>query len=62
MKKVAIILSQDLLSLKEDHRLLREAKTLINSDYEVTAFCWARGLDKYETPPYSLASLEFLKI
>jgi len=49
MKKVAIILSQDLLSLKENHRLLREAKTLINSDYEVTAFCWARGLDKYET-------------
>ena len=49
MKKVAMIIDQDLLSFNEDYRVIREAKTLLKADYEVTVFCWARGLDKYET-------------
>ena len=49
MKKVAMILSQDLSFFNEDYRVFREAKTLIKAGYEVTVFCWAKGLDEYET-------------
>ena len=49
MKKVAMIIDQDLLSFNEDYRVIREARALLKAEYEVTVFCWARGLDKYET-------------
>ena len=49
MKKVAMIIDQDLLSFNEDYRVFREAKALLKAEYEITVFCWARGLDKYET-------------
>ena len=49
MKKVAMIIDQDLLSFNEDYRVIREARVLLKAEYEVTVFCWARGLDKYET-------------
>jgi len=49
MKKVAMVLGQDLLSFDESSRTYREAVALTNAGYDVTIFCWARGLDKYET-------------
>ena len=44
-----MIIDQDLLSFNEDYRVIREARALLKAGYEVTVFCWARGLDKYET-------------
>ena len=49
MKKVAMIIDEDLLSFNEDYRVIREATALLKAEYDVTVFCWARGLDKYET-------------
>ena len=49
MRKVAMILGHDLLIPNEDIRVYREALALINEGYEVTVFCWARRLEKYET-------------
>ena len=49
MKKVAMIMDQDLLSFNEDYRVIRESRALLKAKYDVTVFCWARGLDKYET-------------
>ena len=49
MTKVAMILGHDLLVPNEDNRVYREALSLVNSGYQVTVFCWARRLDKYET-------------
>jgi len=49
MKKVAMIMDQDLLSFNEDYRVIRESRALLKEEYDVTVFCWARGLDKYET-------------
>ncbi len=44
-----MILGHDLLIPNEDIRVYREALALINEGYEVTVFCWARRLEKYET-------------
>ena len=49
MIKVAMVLGHDLLIPNEDIRVYREALALINEGYEVTVFCWARRLEKYET-------------
>ena len=49
MIKVAMVLGHDLLIPNEDFRVYREALALINEGYEVTVFCWARRLEKYET-------------
>ena len=49
MTKVAMILGHDLLVPNEDNRVYREALSLVNSGYQVTVFCWARRLEKYET-------------
>ena len=49
MNKVAMVLGHDLLIPNEDIRVYREAVALINQGYEVTVFCWARRLEKYET-------------
>ena len=49
MRKVAMVLGHDLLIPNEDIRVYREALALINEGYEVTVFCWARRLEKYET-------------
>ena len=49
MTKVAMILGHDLLEPNEDNRVYREALTLVKAEYEVTVFCWARRMDKYET-------------
>ena len=42
-------MDQDLLSFNEDYRVIRESRALLKEEYDVTVFCWARGLDKYET-------------
>ena len=44
-----MVLGHDLLIPNEDIRVYREALALINEGYEVTVFCWARRLEKYET-------------
>ena len=44
-----MIMDQDLLSFNEDYRVIRESRALLKEEYDVTVFCWARGLDKYET-------------
>ena len=49
MTKVAMLLGHDLLEPNEDNRVYREALTLVKENYEVTVFCWARRMDKYET-------------
>ena len=49
MIKVAMVLGHDLLIPNEDIRVYREALALINEGYEVTVFCWARRLEKYDT-------------
>ncbi len=49
MIKIAMVLGHDLLIPNEDIRVYREALALINEGYEVTVFCWARRLEKYET-------------
>ena len=49
MTKVAMILGHDLLEPNEDTRVYREALSLVKARYEVTVFCWARRMDKYET-------------
>tara|TARA_B100000029_G_scaffold485564_1_gene539030 strand:- start:3634 stop:4779 length:1146 start_codon:yes stop_codon:yes gene_type:complete len=49
MTKVAMILGHDLLEPNEDNRVYREALTLVKADFEVTVFCWARRMEKYET-------------
>ena len=49
MTKVAMILGHDLLEPNEDNRVYREALTLVKAGYEITVFCWARRMDKYET-------------
>ena len=49
MTKVAMILGHDLLEPNEDTRVYREALSLVKAGYEVTVFCWARRMDKYET-------------
>ena len=49
MTKVAMLLEHDLLEPNEDNRVYREALTLVKENYEVTVFCWARRMDKYET-------------
>ena len=49
MSKVAMILGHDLFEPNEDTRVYREALTLVNADYELTVFCWARRMEKYET-------------
>ena len=49
MKKVAMVLGHDLLIPNEDVRVYKEALALIREGYEVTVFCWARRLEKYET-------------
>jgi glycosyltransferase involved in cell wall biosynthesis len=49
MIKIAMVLGHDLLIPNEDFRVYREALALINEGYEVTVFCWARRLEKYET-------------
>ena len=49
MKKVAMILGHDLFEPNEDTRVYREALTLVNANYELTVFCWARRMEKYET-------------
>ena len=43
MKKVAMIMDQDLLSFNEDYRVIRESRALLKEEYDVTVFCWARG-------------------
>ena len=47
--KVAIILGNDLLKPVKDIRAYREALAITKAGYEVTVFCWSRGLEKYET-------------
>ena len=47
--KVAIILGNDLLKPAKDIRAYREALAITKAGYEVTVFCWSRGLEKYET-------------
>ena len=49
MTKIAMVLGHDLLIPNEDTRVYREALALIKAGYEVTVFCWARRLEKYET-------------
>mgnify|MGYP000942223105 CR=1 FL=1 len=49
MTKVAMLLGHDLLEPNEDNRVYREALTLVKENYEVTVFCWARRMEKYET-------------
>ena len=49
MIKIAMVLGHDLLIPNEDIRVYREAMALINEGHEVTVFCWARRLEKYET-------------
>ena len=49
MTRVAMILGHDLLEPNEDNRVYREALTLVKAEYEVTVFCWARRMEKYET-------------
>ena len=49
MNKVAMVLGHDLLIPNEDIRVYKEALALIEEGYEVTVFCWARRLEKYET-------------
>ena len=49
MNKVAMVLGHDLLIPNEDVRVYKEALALIEEGYEVTVFCWARRLEKYET-------------
>ena len=49
MTKIAMILGHDLLEPNEDNRVYREALTLVKADFEVTVFCWARRMEKYET-------------
>ena len=49
MTKVAMILGHDLLEPNEDTRVYREALSLVKAGYEVTVFCWARRMEKYET-------------
>ena len=49
MNKVAMVLGHDLLIPNEDIRVYKEALALIKEGYEVTVFCWARRLEKYET-------------
>ena len=44
-----MLLGHDLLEPNEDNRVYREALTLVKRNYEVTVFCWARRMDKYET-------------
>ena len=49
MTKIAMILGHDLLEPNEDTRVHREALSLVKAGYEITVFCWARRMDKYET-------------
>ena len=49
MTRIAMILGHDLLLPNEDTRVYREAMSLVNFGFEVTVFCWARRMDKYET-------------
>ena len=49
MSKVAMVLGHDLLEPNEDNRVYREALTLVKAGYDVTVFCWARRMEKYET-------------
>ena len=49
MTRIAMILGHDLLIPNEDTRVYREATSLVNFGFEVTVFCWARRMDKYET-------------
>ena len=49
MTRIAMILGHDLLVPNEDTRVYREATSLVNFGFEVTVFCWARRMDKYET-------------
>ena len=49
MTRIAMILGHDLLVPNEDTRVYREAMSLVNFGFEVTVFCWARRMDKYET-------------
>ena len=49
MKRIAMVLGHDLLIPNEDTRVYREAISLVNSGFEVTVFCWARRMDKYNT-------------
>ena len=49
MIRIAMILGHDLLEPNEDNRVYREALTLVNAGFEVTVFCWARRMEKYET-------------
>ena len=44
-----MVLGHDLLIPNEDVRVYKEALALIEEGYEVTVFCWARRLEKYET-------------
>ena len=44
-----MVLGHDLLIPNEDIRVYKEALALIKEGYEVTVFCWARRLEKYET-------------
>lgn len=49
MTKIAMILGHDLLIPNEDTRVYREAISLVKAEYEVSVFCWARRVDKYES-------------
>ena len=49
MNKIAMVLGHDLLIPNEDIRVYKEALALVREGYEVTVFCWARRLEKYET-------------
>ena len=44
-----MVLGHDLLEPNEDNRVYREALTLVKAGYDVTVFCWARRMEKYET-------------
>ncbi len=66
MTKIAMILGHDLLEPNEDTRVHREGLSLVKAGYEITVFCWARRMDKYETKWNieidGIKLFEFLKI